>query len=277
MRLLLSSATTPRTLLARRETWRVAFLVPACEVSYPGRIAARCVMIAIQISLYYWLWTALYTGDGSDAAQVCSYSAMAVLLSRVRWTARYYTREAVPARVREGTIAYWFVRPLGPQQYYFLRGIGEVALGASVAFLGYLVCLALGVIQPPDGVLVGVASLVAIALGQCILYYLGLLLDLTCFWLVTNDSVKHIYVFVQDLLSGVLLPLWLFPGWLVAMADVLPFKAAVYLPLALYVGRTSLDSSVSMFAVQILWCVVLAALTRLLWRRASRRVMIQGG
>ncbi|MEI7033349.1 ABC transporter permease [Streptomyces pratensis] len=234
-------------------------------------------MIAIQISLYYWLWTALYTGDGGDAAQVCSYSALAVLLSRVRWTARYYSREAVPARIREGTIAYWFVRPLGPRQYYFLRGIGEIALGGSVALLGYLSCLAVGVVQLPASALVGLLSLVGIALGQCILYYLGLLLDLACFWLVTNDSVKHIYVFVQDLLSGALLPLWLFPGWLGSLADVLPFKAAVYLPLALYVGRTPVESSVSMFVVQIVWCVVLAALTRLLWRRASLRVMVQGG
>ncbi|MCF3165776.1 ABC-2 family transporter protein [Streptomyces violaceoruber] len=272
-----SSTTTSRPLITRRETWRVALLIPVCELSYPGRIAARCVMIAIQISLYYWLWIALYASDGGDAAQICSYSAMAILLSRVRWTARYYSREAVPARIREGTIAYWFVRPLDPPQYYFLRGIGEAGLGASVALLGYLVCLAVGVVQPPDGVLVGLASLAAVALGQCILYYLGLLLDLTCFWLVTNDSVKHIYVFVQDLLSGALLPLWLFPGWLEALADVLPFKAAIYQPLALYVGRAPLESAVGLFTIQILWLGALAVLTRFLWRRASLRVMVQGG
>ncbi|WP_328720280.1 ABC-2 family transporter protein [Streptomyces sp. NBC_00247] len=264
-------------LLMRPASWRVSGLIPATELSYPGRIVGRCVMIGIQISLYYWLWKALYTAGGSESAQTVTYSALAVLLSRVRWTARSYSRESIPARIREGTIAYWFVRPLEARQYYLIRGVGEIALGGSIALLGFLVCLAVGIVRPPDSAAAGVLSLIGIAVGQIILYYLGLLLDLVCFWMVTNDSMKHIYAFAQDLLSGALLPLWLFPSWLNGLASVLPFKAAIYSPLSLYVGREPVASSGYLFAVQFFWCAVLAVCARVLWRRASFRIMVQGG
>jgi ABC-2 type transport system permease protein len=85
------------------------------------------------------------------------------------------------------------------------------------------------------------------------------------------------YYFVQDLLSGVFVPLPFMPVVLLTFATWLPFSFGINVPLSLYVGRTPLHHAARELALQALWIVVLAAVSRLLWSRAGRRVTVQGG
>jgi ABC-2 type transport system permease protein len=146
-----------------------------------------------------------------------------------------------------------------------------------VVAVGLVTTLLLGITAPPAGAGAAVVSILSIALGQMILYYLGLVVNLTCFWLTTNESANGMYLFIQDLFSGALLPLWLFPAWFVSVSAILPFQSTYYLPLSLYVGQAPLDSAPRLIALQLVWCGVLAVGTRFMWTRAERRVVIQGG
>jgi ABC-2 type transport system permease protein len=114
-------------------------------------------------------------------------------------------------------------------------------------------------------------------LGQWVLYYVMLVLDQLCFWTVRNTAAMLILLFAQNLLSGVYAPLWFFPDWFVTMSAFLPFQATLSVPLSLYVGRIPLSDAAFQLSVQAAWVVVLALFTRLLWRRAARRVISQGG
>jgi ABC-2 type transport system permease protein len=118
---------------------------------------------------------------------------------------------------------------------------------------------------------------VSLLLGQIVLYYLTLLIDLLCFWTIQNNSALLILQFAQNLLSGAYAPLWFFPGWFVAMSAVLPFQSTLNVPLSLYIGRIPLSDLPAQLAVQAVWVLLLALLTRLLWRRAAARVVSQGG
>jgi ABC-2 type transport system permease protein len=142
---------------------------------------------------------------------------------------------------------------------------------------GYAIALATGVIGPPASAGAGAVFAVGVVLGQAILYYLGQLVDLATFWLVSNTGLTRMYSFVQDLLSGVFVPLWFLPGWLLGTATALPFAATIHLPVSIYVGRIPLDQAAAPLAYAFCWLLVLAALTRFLWSRAARRVTAQGG
>ncbi|MEU3017487.1 ABC-2 family transporter protein [Nocardiopsis sp. NPDC007018] len=238
-------------------------------------------MLTIQICLFCWLWTALYSPDSpagpAEARIMVTYATLALLLSRIRWFDRITTHESLPMRVREGTIAYWFVRPVSPHRYYFLRSVGEALFGSCLALFGVLVAALFGAVHGPPNLFTGLVSLLSVVLGQFILYYLAMVIDLMCFWLIANDSVKYIYSFTQDLFSGVFIPLWLFPGWLAFLAELLPFKATIYQPLAIYLGRIPLSQAPGVLLWQCAWCVFLAVLVRVLWYLAGRRVVVQGG
>jgi ABC-2 type transport system permease protein len=144
--------------------------------------------------------------------------------------------------------------------------VGGLALG-----------LVLGLVSPPGSAAVAAVSAVSFALGLVVLYYLTVLIDVIAFWTVSTDGVTRFYEFVQALLSGALIPVWFFPGWLGHLTTRLPFAAGVSTPISLYAGRIRLADALPALAGQAGWCVVLAMVAAVLWRRAGRRLVVLGG
>jgi ABC-2 type transport system permease protein len=261
--------------------WRTARVTPLAELLAPGRIAATAVRLGLQVFLVTCLWRALYAGTHSSAGlvkeQAVSYAVLAALATRIRGLDRGAGRDTVIQHIQYGTIVYWFLRPVPPQRYYLYRALGDQAYGFAWAAVAYALCRLTGVLQAPASAGAGAAFAVSLLLGQIVLYYLTLLIDLLCFCTIQNNSALLILQFAQNLLSGAYAPLWFFPGWFVAMSAVLPFQSTLNVPLSLYIGRIPLSDLPAQLAVQAVWVLLLALLTRLLWRRAAARVVSQGG
>ena len=262
-------------------SWSVARLMPLVELSQWGRLISTLTMLGFQVFLVTCLWRALYADTtvsaGLTADQAVTFAVLAVLHMRIRWSEMWFNPDAVIQHVRTGTILYWYLRPMPPQRYYLIRTAGDLTYGATWALLGYGVCLGLGVAEAPASGAAGLAAAVSLLIGQVILYYLKLAVDLLCFWTVMNSNAVNIYRFIQSLLSGTFAPLWYFPAWFVAVSAWLPFQGILNVPLSLYVGRLPLSEVPHQLAVQLGWCLLMAVITRVLWWRASRRVIVQGG
>jgi ABC-type uncharacterized transport system permease subunit len=97
------------------------------------------------------------------------------------------------------------------------------------------------------------------------------------FWIMETTGLFVMYRIVSLFFSGGLVPLWLMPGALRLVAEAMPFQAITYLPLAIYLGRVSGTATLHALAVQAAWVVALALAGRLVWSRALRRVVVQGG
>jgi ABC-2 type transport system permease protein len=261
--------------------WRAARVTPLGELHAPPRMTAVLVRLAVQVILVASLWHGLYAHTGTTAGltegQAVTYAVLAVLASRLRELDQYAGRDTVLQHMHFGTIVYWYLRPLPPQRYHALRALGEQLYGFAWALGGYLVCLAAGVVDPPKSAAVAGAFALSLALGQCVLYHVMLVLDQLCFWTVRNNAAMLILIFAQNLLSGVYAPLWFFPDWFITLSGFLPFQATLSVPLSIYIGRIPLSDAFEQLAIQALWVVALTLFTRFLWRRAARRVMSQGG
>jgi ABC-2 type transport system permease protein len=261
--------------------WRAARLTVLSEFYERGRLASTLAMLTIRAALTYWLWHALYattkSSAGLNARQATTYALLGVFYVAFRTVNRWASRDTMVQHMLEGTIAYWFLRPVSPRRYYCVRACGDLAYGACWAALAYAVCLSAGVIAPPVSTRAGLAALACLALGLVTLYYLRLLIDLACFWTVVNDQLVIMYEIVQNVLAGALVPLWFFPGWFASFDRMLPFQGTLNVPLSLYIGRTPVSRFGSDLAVQALWIAALALLTGLIWRRAAARVTVLGG
>jgi ABC-2 type transport system permease protein len=263
-------------------SWRLLRVGVLNERAYRIRLVIAPVMLAVQLYLYDRLWTAVFSHTkvtaGFTLRQTLTYSLMALLLARVRWNARTVNvRDSISVSVREGTIAYWFLRPISPGRFYMWRQSGDIAYGAAWATCGYAVLRAGGVIDGPHGAARGSVFAVSLVLGQIVLYYLGQIVDIAMFWMLSNNGVVRMYYFVQDLLSGVFVPLWFMPAFLLVAATWLPFSSGLNVPLSLYVGRIPMKHAAFELALQAFWVIVLALFTKWMWSRAARRVTVQGG
>ncbi len=279
----MTTAALEPTAYARQSgrAWRAARVTVLSEFYERGRVFSTLFMLAARAALTYWLWRALYASTASsaglDARQATTYAMLGVFYIAFRTVNRWAGRDMLVQHMLEGTIAYWFLRPVSPRRYYWIRACGDLAYGACWAALAYGVCLAGGFIAPPAGPRAALAALATTALGLVILYYLKLLIDLACFWTVVNTQLVVMYEIVQNVLAGALIPLWFFPSWFASFDRLLPFQGTLNVPLSLYIGRTPVSRLGGELAVQAAWIAALALITSLVWRRAAARVTVLGG
>jgi len=280
----MTTITVPDAAARRRphRSWRLLRVGMLNERAFRIRLVIAPMMLAVQLYLYDRLWTAVFSHTAKAAGltlrQTLTYSLMGLLMARVRWNARTINvRDSLSISVRDGTIVYWFLRPITPGRFYMWRQSGDVLYGGAWALLGFAVVLSMGVIDPPHGGSGAAIFVVSLVLGQIVLYYLGQIVDVCMFWMLSNFGLARMYYFIQDLLSGVFVPLPFMPGWLLAFATWLPFSSGVNVPLSLYVGRIPQSQAAGQLALQLTWVVVLAGVTKWLWSLASQRVTVQGG
>jgi ABC-2 type transport system permease protein len=261
--------------------WRAALVTPRAELTQTSRLLPPLTMMTSQLLLTTWLWHALYAhtrvSAGLDVRQATSYALFGVLYVQVRMVDRWSNGDSMVQLMTEGTIAYWFLRPVSPRRYYLIRAVGDLVYGGALAALGYVACLAAGVISLPASPAAGLAAAITLVFGMVITYYIQLLVDLMCFWSTVNDAAVTAVSFATGLLSGAFAPLWFFPSWFQRVSDFLPFQSTLNTPLSLYVGRLPVTALPGQVAVQAAWCAALAALSWLLWRRAAARVTVLGG
>jgi ABC-2 type transport system permease protein len=261
--------------------WRAARVTLVTDFGQPATIVAPLLMVATQLMLTYWLWQALYAhvraSAGLTAGQATTYALLGVLYLRFRQQNRWPNGDSMQQLMLDGTIAYWFVRPVSPRRYYLIRAVGDLAYGGLWGALGYGICLAAGAVQPPPSAQAGLATLVTLAIGLVVLYYVQLCVDLSCFWSAVNDQTVTAVQFVVNLLAGAFAPVWYFPGWFQRADEFLPFQASLNVPLSLYVGRLPAGAVYRDAALQLAWAIALAVVTWWLWRRAAARVTVLGG
>jgi ABC-type uncharacterized transport system permease subunit len=279
MSLLARPGTTPEP---APRAHRLIGLVPRTEWAYRPRIAATAFVIVTQVFLYVLLWRALYreSGDsvvGLDVSQAITYSVLATLMGTGRVILEGASQETAQSKIRDGSVVFWFVRPLAARRYCAWRGLGESLYATLWLLTGLALGVACGLVTlPPTGPAAAVTVL-AYTLGQIVFYQISLIVDLTSFWTITSFGVNRLAAFAQLLLSGGLIPLWFFPGWFRAVADHLPFAATINVPVSVYTGRITVADSWPYLAEQAMWCVLLTMLGRLMWRRAARRLLVLGG
>lgn len=271
----------PSRLRAFLLPWRAARITPLTELTQAARLVPPAAMVATQLALTYWLWHALYAGvrvsAGLDVAQATTYAMLGVLYQQFSTVDRWSNGDTMVQLMTEGTIAFWFLRPVSARRYYLIRAVGDIAYGGGLALVAYLACLGIGAIALPPSWPAAGAALITLVFGLAITYYLHLVLDLICFWSTVNDAAITAVQFATGLLSGAFAPLWFFPGWFRHVSAFLPFQTTLNVPLSLYVGRLPASALGIQLAVQAAWTAGFALFTWWLWRRAAARVTVLGG
>jgi ABC-2 type transport system permease protein len=82
---------------------------------------------------------------------------------------------------------------------------------------------------------------------------------------------------VVTILSGMIVPLPLFPDWLKRILDALPFSGLVDIPVRFYTGHIPYTMLPIYLLRQIIWSLVLMVFGRWLLSRKMKNIVVQGG
>jgi ABC-2 type transport system permease protein len=236
-------------------------LVMIYEAFY-GSTTARQPMTFAEIVSYVWLGQAL--------------------LAMLPWNADAEIR----AMVRGGGVAYELCRPVDLYALWYARAVALRtaptvlrAFPMSVFAVAVLPLIGLGewaLSSPPsiDAAIAFAATLVCTLLLGCAL---TTLINISLLWTVSGDGAAVLLTSMATFLSGMIVPLPLFPDWAQPVVRALPFAGLADLPFRVFTGHIPAAAVVPVLAHQLFWTVALVLIGRWLLSRGVRRLVVQGG
>ena len=247
--------------------------------AYRFNFFMELVLAILRMYGIYWVWRVLYTqrpgAFGVDLSQMVTYGVMGMALELFIWSRpQWYMAN----QVKSGAIDTDLMKPLDFHFYMLARSVGETLIGIAVLALPALLIayLVLDVQFPPD-LWAGSLFTVSLVLGFLLLFHLNFILGSLS---VVALDIRHIswaYFSLIRFLGGQIVPLWLFPSFIRALAEVLPFQGTYFLPISIYIGRLSGMDAIRAIEFQLVWLVALVVVSRMLWGWAYRRLVVQGG
>ena len=150
-------------------------------------------------------------------------------------------RTDLALRVKSGQVAVDFLRPIDLQATTIATEVGRslfslLPRGIPSVLVGVFL---VGMAMPgnPAFYLLGAVSLILATATSAATVYL---VAVAGFWLVETRGLRIFYQLISGFLSGLVLPLSLFPGWLGTVAEATPFPSMMQYPVNVLSGLNGL-------------------------------------
>lgn len=221
------------------------------------------------------LWSERPHLGGYDASQALTYVWTGQALLAGVALLGGGAQEDLQERIRTGDVAVDLYRPVDLQSWWLAADLGRAAfhlVGRGV------VPMAVGAVffdlSLPASPRVWALFTVSVVLAVVVSFAFHYLLALSTFWLLDGQGIAQFGSLLTIFLSGMLLPLNVFPGAFGEAVRTLPWAAMLQVPADVLLGEAGPGGAL---AFQAGWAVVLLAAGRLLQSAATRRVVVQGG
>lgn len=249
------------------------------EFAYKHRALFSLIGSTLAVILLWYLWTAIFTSSPETIIGGFSLSAIityTIISTAMRAPNSTYFEYGIESDVRTGFISTQMVKPYSYPIYQFFINMGEsfykmITLTVPMLLLGFLFFN----LSLPVNTL---AFLISVTLGFIINFAMAMITGLWAFWTAGNIwGLRHSRQILSDMISGAIIPLSFFPIWLSDIANLLPFKAIYSIPLSIYVGHITGEQIYYAILQQLFWVGLFSILIVLIWKRAEKRVVSQGG
>lgn len=235
---------------------------------------AYSLMLTVQI----FLWKALYNGQnivaGVEIQSILQYfifsSIMTVLLPR-RMSGQLGTR------INNGLISGDLLKPIAIKWHLALQVLSSnffkvifVMLPITLIFFTFLK-ISLNI--PLLSLLFIIPSVI---LAIFIVIEIGFIVGLWCFWTGSDIFTGFIESALYFLFSGMVLPIYFMPQWLITLTKFTPFRYAIFEPLNMITRFNGNDAAMTLI-LQGLWFLVLLIVDHFVWSKAQKRIFVVGG
>jgi ABC-2 type transport system permease protein len=252
-----------RTGFAGAVAYRTEFLIWMFSTNMP------LVMLAI------WAAAARSGPVGGYSQQGFAAYYLAALLVRLMtgaWVVWELTME-----IRQGTLALRLLRPIHPLLQWSADNIAAIPMRGIVAIPVVAILLWVGRAELAHDWFSWLVLCFAL-LGAWLLYFLvQAIIGTFALRFESAASLFDAWLGFQNILSGYLVPLDLFPRAVRSLALVLPFRFQLSFPVELMLGRWSRADAVALLAAQWAYVALFFLATKLAWRSGLRHYAAYGG
>ena len=228
--------------------------------------------------IYLVVWSTIADQSGGTVGGLTAgeLAAYYIVWTLVRTMNIVFTPYGWEERIREGELSGQLLRPLHPI-HYDLAWFAGGKVPWVLFYLPIAVVLTL-VFNPTFDVRPLEIAVFAVAVWGAYLIrtFYQSALGLVTFWTTRVGALFQLYITLELLLSGRLVPLTLMPEWVQTAAWFLPFRWTFYFPIQALVDDLSNGQLLAGLAMQALWTLIGIGLFALVWRYAIRRYTAVG-
>jgi ABC-2 type transport system permease protein len=248
-------------------------------MAYRLRYYTGIVTYFIYVSIYYFIWKAIYTHsasiEGFNFSQLLTYVA-------VGWIIRsfYYNNidQEMATQVLEGKLAMDLIKPVNTQWMYIAQALGESAFRLTMLTVPTAIVLLLVFpVRKPAGFANFVAFVFSVFLSFFLVAGINFAVGTFAVRLKSILGLLRAKYFLLELFSGLLIPISFFPHIFQQIFAFMPFQYISYIPVLLYLGKISGIGILKALGIQIFWVAALVAIGHVMWSRSSKQITIQGG
>jgi len=226
-----------------------------------------------------FFWRAAYSGLGTvgdvSQEQMLTYNVISIIMAGVF---QIEIEMNIREKVRRGNVAVDFIKPVNVFLMYLAEDVGNMFTNIVRTALPILLCSVLFIVVPsPASAMHFMLFFVSAAFSYIILWLISAIFGLFYFWAIELGPLSSIKDYLIRILSGSFIPIWFFPD---IVQDILKYQPFIYIyqhPLGIFIGRTPLPEALSGMLIQLVWIGILAVCFKLLERRMSGNILVQGG
>lgn len=245
---------------------------------------ATVVMIfgnLLYLIVVYFLWKAIFASSGTDVVNGMTFSDTLIYL--VLATALFnfmemYTVWEIGRNIQSGKIVLDLLKPMEYRRYLFWSYSGTFVTQFFFTFLPTFIVVA---IVTHGAITFGfnlVFFAISVIMAVAINYSIDFLVGTICLYTESIWGINIMKQVIVLLLSGATIPIAFFPEPLKTIVYYLPFQSIYNAPLTLLLdGNSKPDTALITLGTQLIWCVVMLALSKLFWKISLRQITVNGG
>ena len=259
-----------------RKYLRYSYISIKEYLAYPSNILAELASKFIYLFMQICLWKALFAGalkhGNLSYSDTIKYVAAACVISII---IECNIIDRMNAQIRSGDIVNDLLRPMDFKLMMLFKHFGNTMIKSLIiaipTFL-FAIRLISDVPFSADRIFVG---LVSVVLAYAIHFLYSLVIGMLAFFLIVTWPLNMLLGAIYKLLSGIWIPVTMFPEFLYRINLFLPFRAVYAIPVSLLTG-SAIDVRESIFC-QLVWIAVFLVLAEFVWVKGYRKLVVQGG
>ncbi|CAK7079286.1 ABC-2 family transporter protein [Tissierella sp.] len=246
------------------------------QSSYKGIIADRVLGFVVQFIVLYYFWQAVYDNKTVIGSRTFSEMIMYTILSiSISSLFIYPSIYFMSQDIKTGNVIYLLIKPINYQLQFIFRHFGIFVFMCTLILpiFGVFALFTSNFVMPHNLIF----FIISLLLGLLTMSTFNFILGAICFWTESCDGVSFLKVVIIQLCSGALIPLDFFPNSLKRIVECLPFKGIVYTPISVFQYRYTVKEFFAQCMFQLAWIFVFTLCGRVLFNKAQKIVMINGG
>ena len=218
----------------------------------------------------YNLWSSIYAGDTTAVIQgytfndMITYHAWNLIVSLI---AGGYASHNLAEDIRLGRISSYLIYPFNFWEFHTASFLSFQLLQTIISFvtIGFVWSIGLIEIESIQSLVQGYIFCFIVSLMWFTLQYMTGILS---FWLEETWILRVILQVVAAFLSGAILPLELYPRWLVEILDYTPFPYLSYYPIKVFSNEASLFSTGPLIIIS--WMLIFMIINKIIWKKGMK-------